>query len=205
MAAMNEKDYGVKNDAGPMDATVSPAAVPPKYSPPASLKGKAAGNADTESLNSDITLAAQEEGIDPAFYAKVQVLNRALSEIGMGRYQWELFFSGGFGWFADNICELFWMLGLAARRAGRLRSTASGVCYVVCAICRLPLATRTLASQARVWGMWGIAINGSSRRQVAAVIGSPAPARAAAGPGGSNGLVPLGSAFRSTASIPLGS
>lgn len=110
MAAMNEKDY-VNTDL-PTDATVQPAAslqgqdeYRRESSPPTSLKGKAAGNADTESLNSDITLAAQEEGIDPAFYAKVQVLNRALSEIGMGRYQWELFFSGGFGWFADNICE----------------------------------------------------------------------------------------------------
>lgn len=109
MAAISEKEY-VKTDGLPADTTVQPAAGQAETyrresSPPTSLKGKAAGNADTESLNSDITLAAQEEGIDPAFYAKVQVLNRALSEIGMGRYQWELFFSGGFGWFADNICE----------------------------------------------------------------------------------------------------
>jgi hypothetical protein len=35
----------------------------------------------------------------------VNVLNAALHEIGMGRYQWELFITAGFGWFADNICE----------------------------------------------------------------------------------------------------
>lgn len=61
--------------------------------------------ADNASLISDTTLIAQQEGIKPAFLAKVQVLNNALAEIGMGRYQYELFFSGGFGWFADNICE----------------------------------------------------------------------------------------------------
>ncbi|KAL1407745.1 hypothetical protein Q8F55_007179 [Vanrija albida] len=64
---------------------------------------------DNESLISDTTLIAQREGIKPAFLAKVQVLNNALAEIGMGRYQYELFFSGGFGWFADNI----WLQGVA--------------------------------------------------------------------------------------------
>lgn len=126
MATYNEKIDAVKLDPAPADTTVQPAAgeYRRESSPPTSLKGKAAGNADTESLNSDITLAAQEEGIDPAFYAKVQVLNRALAEIGMGRYQWELFFSGGFGWFADNICECVWCCA----------PPWDAVCYVVCAI-----------------------------------------------------------------------
>lgn len=60
---------------------------------------------DTESLSSDLTLIAAQEGLKPTFVAKVNVINKALSDIGMGRYQWELFFAGGFGWFADNICE----------------------------------------------------------------------------------------------------
>lgn len=51
-------------------------------------------NVDTESLVSETTLRAQREGIKPAFLAKVEVLNNALSEIGMGRYQYELFISG---------------------------------------------------------------------------------------------------------------
>jgi hypothetical protein len=49
---------------------------------------------DAESLVSETTLRAQKEGIKPAFLAKVEVLNRALAEIGMGRYQYELFISG---------------------------------------------------------------------------------------------------------------
>ncbi|GAA5913564.1 hypothetical protein JCM5296_001425 [Sporobolomyces johnsonii] len=46
---------------------------------------------------------AAEEGIDAIFLAKVGVINEALAQCGMGRYQWQLFISAGFGWFADNI------------------------------------------------------------------------------------------------------
>jgi hypothetical protein len=31
-----------------------------------------------------------------------RIVNRALQDIGMGRYQWELFVLCGFGWFADE-------------------------------------------------------------------------------------------------------
>lgn len=54
---------------------------------------------------SEYMLSAKREGINPAFMAKVVVLNRAMAELGMGRYQWELFFTSGFGWMADNLCE----------------------------------------------------------------------------------------------------
>ena len=56
-------------------------------------------------------LAAQG-GMRPAFYAKCNVLNEAILEIGFGRYQWELFFTAGFGWMADNLCELPSRFGL---------------------------------------------------------------------------------------------
>jgi len=50
------------------------------------------------------TIALVEEGqIDPAYHAKVQILNDAIQDIGMGRYQWHLFCVAGFGWFADNV------------------------------------------------------------------------------------------------------
>ncbi|KAJ7097589.1 MFS general substrate transporter [Mycena epipterygia] len=70
---------------------------------------------------------AHQEGIKPIFLAKVKVLNEAISDCGMGRYVlditlhgprltldpdircWELFFSAGFGWFADNI----WLQAIA--------------------------------------------------------------------------------------------
>lgn len=40
---------------------------------------------------------------------KSKIINKALQDIGMGRYQWELFTLCGFGWFADNL----WLQGLA--------------------------------------------------------------------------------------------
>jgi len=66
-------------------------------------------NTDSESATvmddtSEYMALAKHEGINPAFMAKVTVLNKAMNELGMGRYQWELFFTSGFGWMADNIC-----------------------------------------------------------------------------------------------------
>lgn len=34
---------------------------------------------------------------------KSKVINKAIQDIGMGRYQWELFALCGFGWTADNL------------------------------------------------------------------------------------------------------
>lgn len=44
-----------------------------------------------------------ESGVDPAYQAKARRLNEAFQEIGMGKYQWFLFFVAGFGWFCDNL------------------------------------------------------------------------------------------------------
>lgn len=41
--------------------------------------------------------------IDPVYEAKARVLNRAIQDIGMGWYQWQLFIVVGFGWAADNL------------------------------------------------------------------------------------------------------
>uniref|UniRef100_D8Q366 Major facilitator superfamily (MFS) profile domain-containing protein n=1 Tax=Schizophyllum commune (strain H4-8 / FGSC 9210) TaxID=578458 RepID=D8Q366_SCHCM len=43
------------------------------------------------------------DSIDPVYLAKAHVLNRALQEIGMGRYNWMIFVVTGFGWLADNL------------------------------------------------------------------------------------------------------
>jgi len=34
---------------------------------------------------------------------KSKVINRAIADMGMGRYQWQLFFLCGLGWMADNL------------------------------------------------------------------------------------------------------
>ncbi|KAI0389593.1 sugar transporter [Xylariaceae sp. FL0594] len=40
---------------------------------------------------------------------KSKVINKAIQDIGMGRYNWQLFILCGFGWFADNL----WMQGVS--------------------------------------------------------------------------------------------
>jgi MFS family permease len=44
-----------------------------------------------------------EDDPDSTYRAKADVLNRAIQEIGMGRYQWQLFVVIGFGWASDNL------------------------------------------------------------------------------------------------------
>lgn len=40
----------------------------------------------------------EDSSLDPVYAAKARVLNKAIQEIGMGRYQWQLFIVIGFGW-----------------------------------------------------------------------------------------------------------
>ncbi|KAJ5778676.1 hypothetical protein N7520_001922 [Penicillium odoratum] len=47
------------------------------------------------------------------YNAKAEVLNRAIQEIGMGRYQWQLFIVIGFGWASDNLWPIVISLILA--------------------------------------------------------------------------------------------
>eukprot|EP00918_Siedleckia_nematoides_P054944 GHVU01119949.1.p1 GENE.GHVU01119949.1~~GHVU01119949.1.p1 ORF type:complete len:529 (-),score=30.65 GHVU01119949.1:117-1655(-) len=44
-----------------------------------------------------------ENSADPVYAAKATVLNSAIQDIGMGKYQWQLFFVVGFGWASDNL------------------------------------------------------------------------------------------------------
>ncbi|OJA13521.1 hypothetical protein AZE42_10523 [Rhizopogon vesiculosus] len=41
----------------------------------------------------------------PVYEAKARVLNYAIQDIGMGRYQWYLFIVAGFGWFASRTLK----------------------------------------------------------------------------------------------------
>ncbi|KAJ4346109.1 hypothetical protein N0V95_005725 [Ascochyta clinopodiicola] len=45
----------------------------------------------------------EEGSLDPVYAAKARILNKAIQEIGMGRYQWSLFVVIGFGWAMDNL------------------------------------------------------------------------------------------------------
>jgi len=86
------------------------------------------------------TVALVEEGqIDPAYHAKVQLLNDAIQEIGMGKYQWHLFCVAGFGWFSDNVYLTRFQLTTA------LASSDRPHLYADCLRVRTDLWTRTYA------------------------------------------------------------
>ncbi|TBU23729.1 membrane transporter [Dichomitus squalens] len=48
---------------------------------------------------------SEDAAIDPVYHAKARILNAAFQEIGMGKYQWFLFFVAGFGWFSDELWQ----------------------------------------------------------------------------------------------------
>ncbi|KAJ5389978.1 uncharacterized protein N7496_001046 [Penicillium cataractarum] len=62
-----------------------------------------------EALRAEVESDMSTSGHDSVYDRKAKVINRALQDIGMGRYQWELFFLCGFGWTADNL----WLQGVA--------------------------------------------------------------------------------------------
>ncbi|KAF2833534.1 MFS general substrate transporter [Ophiobolus disseminans] len=62
-----------------------------------------------ESLKVEIMADVAASDSDTPYDRKSKVINRALQDMGMGRYQWELFILCGGGWMADNL----WLQGIA--------------------------------------------------------------------------------------------
>jgi len=62
-----------------------------------------------EGLRAEVHEDASSGGHDTAYDLKSKVINKAIQDIGMGKYNWELFVLCGFGWFADNL----WLQGVA--------------------------------------------------------------------------------------------
>lgn len=56
-----------------------------------------------ESLRAEIDRDLAASGHDSAYDRKSKVINKAIMDIGMGSYQWQLFGLCGFGWLADNM------------------------------------------------------------------------------------------------------
>ncbi|KAI6042382.1 major facilitator superfamily domain-containing protein [Pisolithus marmoratus] len=67
------------------------------------LKDKDCGVRPGDVLQASTQDIFSGESFDPVYHAKARLLNDAIQEIGMGKYQWYLFFVCGFGWFADNL------------------------------------------------------------------------------------------------------
>ncbi|EZF32101.1 hypothetical protein H101_04314 [Trichophyton interdigitale H6] len=58
----------------------------------------------TDTFSNEEFLATIPKGtMDPVYEAKALLLNKAILDIGMGWYQWQLFIVIGFGWASDNM------------------------------------------------------------------------------------------------------
>ncbi|QRV76924.1 major facilitator superfamily transporter [Ceratobasidium sp. AG-Ba] len=68
---------------------------------------------DGQSLGPARSDILPEGSVDPVYQAKAELLNAAIQEIGMGKYQWHLFIVTGFGWLADNLWPIVTGLILA--------------------------------------------------------------------------------------------
>ncbi|KAK7059886.1 MFS general substrate transporter [Favolaschia claudopus] len=51
-------------------------------------------------------LETMDHAVDPIYQAKARILNNALQDIGMGRYQWAVFVVTGFGWLSDYLWQV---------------------------------------------------------------------------------------------------
>ncbi|KAF2091246.1 MFS general substrate transporter [Saccharata proteae CBS 121410] len=71
--------------------------------------GTTTGVFTLEQLRAEVEADLAAAGVNTAYDRKSKVINRAIQDIGMGRYQWELFVLCGFGWLADNL----WLQGVA--------------------------------------------------------------------------------------------
>ncbi|KAJ5748806.1 uncharacterized protein N7511_010502 [Penicillium nucicola] len=69
----------------------------------------ATGELTLEALRAEIMADIEATGHDTVYDRKAKIINRAIQDIGMGRYQWGLFVLCGMGWVADNL----WLQGVA--------------------------------------------------------------------------------------------
>jgi hypothetical protein len=64
-------------------------------------------NTSSNEVHVEVHNVLPDGSVDPVYQRKALILNQAIQEIGMGRYQWHLFIVTGFGYFADNL----WPIG----------------------------------------------------------------------------------------------
>ncbi|KAF2828815.1 MFS general substrate transporter [Ophiobolus disseminans] len=74
------------------------------------------GAQDIPSIHEAPIGVLEEGSLDPVYEAKARVLNKAIQDIGMGKYQWQLFIVIGFGWAMDNLWPIVTSLILPAVR-----------------------------------------------------------------------------------------
>ncbi|KAL8942834.1 MAG: hypothetical protein Q9216_001449 [Gyalolechia sp. 2 TL-2023] len=107
-----------------------------------------------EGLRAEIELDLSASGHDTAYDRKSKVINKAIQDIGMGKYQWSLFILCGFGWLADNM----WLQAVALTLPGLTDTFGPSVTLVRYTTCALFIGLCIGAS------FWGIASDVIGRR-----------------------------------------
>lgn len=74
-----------------------------------SMSSTSAQGITIEALKAEVDRDLATEGLSSSYDRKSKVINKAIQDMGMGKYQWELFVLCGFGWLADNL----WLQGVA--------------------------------------------------------------------------------------------
>ncbi|KAL8698594.1 MAG: hypothetical protein Q9224_001784, partial [Gallowayella concinna] len=128
-----------------------------------------------EDLRAEVDRDLAAAGHDTAYDRKSKVINKAITDIGMGRYQWSLFALCGFGWLADNM----WLQGVALTLPSLSREfgvSDTNVRYTTCALfiglclgasfwgVASDVIGRRLAFNATLFlaGVFGLAVGGGS-------------------------------------------
>ncbi|KAK3168405.1 hypothetical protein OEA41_004852 [Lepraria neglecta] len=86
-----------------------------------------------EGLIAEIDLDIAASGYDTSYDRKSKVINKAIMDIGMGWYQWQLFVLCGFGWLADNLVLQVVALTLPSLTS-EFGPTSTQVRYTTCSI-----------------------------------------------------------------------
>ncbi|KAL8812981.1 MAG: hypothetical protein Q9200_000608 [Gallowayella weberi] len=107
-----------------------------------------------EDLRAEVECDLAASGHDTAYDRKSKVINKAITDIGMGRYQWSLFALCGFGWLADNM----WLQGVALTLPSLSREFGVSETHVRYTTCALFVGLCLGAS------FWGIASDVIGRR-----------------------------------------
>ncbi|KAI4228367.1 MAG: hypothetical protein LQ349_006561 [Xanthoria aureola] len=107
-----------------------------------------------DALRAEIDLGSAASGHDTAYDRKSKVINKAITDIGMGRYQWSLFALCGFGWLADNM----WLQGVALTLPSLTKEFGPSETQVRYTTCALFIGLCLGAS------FWGIASDVIGRR-----------------------------------------
>lgn len=128
-----------------------------------------------EGLKAEIDLDIAASGIDTAYDRKSKVINKAIMDIGMGWYQWQLFVLCGFGWLADNLVLQVVALTLPSLTS-EFGPTSTEVRYTTCSLfvglcigasfwgVASDIIGRRLAFNATLFlaGVFGLAVGGGS-------------------------------------------